>query len=82
MEIKKVKLRINGKIYELEIKSYETLLESLLRLGIISNLGSWCERGECGNCVVLIDGRPINSCLTLTMEVNRKDILTLLKGGK
>ncbi|MCS7233646.1 MAG: 2Fe-2S iron-sulfur cluster-binding protein [Synergistetes bacterium] len=77
--MQKVKIKLNGNPYEIEVKPYETLLDILLRLGIISSHKSWCNKGECGNCVVLIDGRPFNSCLVLAPEVNGKDILTITK---
>lgn len=82
MKLKRTRVKIDGNTYELEIKPCETLLESLIRLGIISNFRDWCERGECGSCLVLIDGKPVNSCLVLTVEVCEREILTVLKGGE
>ena len=74
---KTVKLIINRKEYSLEVGTNETLVEVLReRLGLTgAKIG--CNRGECGACTVLIDGEAVLSCLTLAIECEGKEILTI-----
>ena len=60
-----VALRVNGAAVEVEVAPDESLLEVLRgRLGLLGTKAA-CGRGECGACTVLVDGRPVMSCLTL-----------------
>ena len=63
-------LHVNGTAYHIDDAWYfETLLSVLrYRLGLIGTKQS-CETGSCGACTVLLDGRPINSCVTLAADV-------------
>lgn len=71
------RLNVNGTAHELEIEPHETLAEVLRdRLGLIGVRVS-CGEGECGSCTVLVDGRPTTSCLTLAMQVEGKEIVTI-----
>ncbi len=73
----KVSISINGKWHELAVEPYETLLNVLRnRLGLTgTKMG--CGKGECGACTVNINGRAILSCLTLAVQVDGKEILTI-----
>jgi len=80
-----VNLKVNGKAYRLEVEHRETLAEVLRdQLGFTgTKIG--CNRGECGACTVVINGRNIYSCSQLAVWMNGKEILTiegLAKGGK
>jgi len=68
---------INGRPYEVAIEPRMTLLE-LLRdeLGLTGTKYS-CGAGECGACTVLVEGKPVLSCLTLAIRVREKNILTI-----
>ncbi len=80
-----IELRVNGQTYDLEIDPWRTLLDVLrYRLNFTGTKES-CGEGHCGACTVLIDGEAINSCLTLAVEAQAKDILTiegLSEGGQ
>lgn len=72
-----ITLRINGETYDVLVPPWRTLLEVLREsLGLTGTKRS-CQEGQCGTCTVLIDGKPINSCLYLAIEAQGKDILTI-----
>jgi len=73
----KVHLKVNGKEYELEVPPNERLLDTLrYRLGLTS-VKEGCGRGECGTCIVLVNGMPRHSCLTLTATLDGSEVTTL-----
>ena len=63
--------------HELEVSVNETLAEILRNRLRLTGTKIGCGSGECGACTVLIDGQPILSCLTLVIECDGKDILTV-----
>lgn len=74
-----VMLRVNGKSYPLQIEPRVTLLDALReRIGLTGSKKG-CDRGQCGACTVLIDGRRINSCLTLAI-MHEGDEITTIEG--
>lgn len=72
-----IALRINGETKKLKVEPRTTLVEALRdHLGMTgTKIG--CDRGACGACTVIVDGRNINSCLTLALDVVGKDIRTV-----
>ncbi|MDY6861474.1 MAG: (2Fe-2S)-binding protein [Thermodesulfobacteriota bacterium] len=78
-------LKVNGETYEVTTDTNSTLLEILREnLGLIGTKEA-CDLGECGECTVLMDGKPVHSCLVLAIEAQEKEILTiegLAKEGK
>ncbi len=77
MGLKSIRLNVNGKKHALEVGVNETLADVLReKLGLTATkLG--CNRGECGSCTALINGEAILSCLTLAIECEEKEILTI-----
>ncbi len=73
----KVQLEINGESVELEVKPYETLLDTLRERLELTGTKEGCGLGACGSCTVLIDGVPTRSCITLTAEVQGARITTI-----
>jgi xanthine dehydrogenase YagT iron-sulfur-binding subunit len=72
-----VALEINGRLHRLLVEPRWTLLFVLReRLGITGTKAG-CERGECGSCTVLIDGRARYACMTLAMEAEGTEITTV-----
>ena len=72
-----VALEINGRLHRLLVEPRWTLLFVLReRLGITGTKAG-CERGECGSCTVLIDGRPRYACMTLATEAEGAAITTV-----
>jgi aerobic-type carbon monoxide dehydrogenase small subunit (CoxS/CutS family) len=80
-----VHLKVNGKRYQVQVEHRQTLAEVIRdELGLTgTKIG--CDRGECGACTVIIDGRNMYSCSQLAVWMAGKDILTvegLAKGEK
>jgi len=72
-----VALTINGRAHRLLVEPRWTLLFVIReRLGLTGTKVS-CERGECGSCTVLMDGRPRYACMTLAVEAEGAEITTL-----
>jgi len=65
----KVLFKLNGEQVVVDVEPNELLINTLRdKLGVKS-VKYACGIGECGNCTVLIDGEPVLSCLTLTVDV-------------
>ena len=78
-------LSINGTEHTLTLEPRVTLLDALReRLGL-TGTKKGCDRGECGACTVLVDGRRVNSCMTLAVMQEGREIITvegLARGGE
>ena len=79
---KTITLKLNGESRSLEVEPSDILLEVLRdKLGIKSpKIG--CERGDCGVCTVLLDGKSVRSCLILAIEADGHEITTVEGLGK
>lgn len=72
-----ITLTVNNKNYTLKVKPYERLIDVLrYKLKLIS-VKEGCGRGECGSCVVIMDGKLVASCLVPAYRANKSNILTL-----
>jgi xanthine dehydrogenase YagT iron-sulfur-binding subunit len=72
-----VKLKINGRAHQLLVEPRWTLLFVLREKLELTGTKVGCERGECGACTVLIDGRPQYACMMLALEAEGREITTL-----
>ena len=77
MDKEKISLKVNGKVYELEVYPHKTLLEVLRNELGLTGAKEGCGEGACGACTIIQDGKPIRSCLALAVEAQGKDILTI-----
>jgi len=68
---------INGRARELLVKPNETLLEILRSELHLKGTVEGCGVGVCGSCTVLVDGRPVSSCLMLSTNVEGKSVTTI-----
>jgi xanthine dehydrogenase YagT iron-sulfur-binding subunit len=72
-----IKLSINGEIKTLNVEPRTTLLDALRNRLDITGAKKVCDRGTCGACTVLKDGRPIYSCTALAIDVQGNNITTI-----
>ena len=72
-----VRLRVNGADRELTIEPRVTLLDALREVLALTGTKKGCDRGQCGACTVLVDGRRINACLTLAVMHEGSEITTI-----
>lgn len=72
-----IKIVVNGEDYKLLVRPNDLLLDLLRDRLDLTGTKEGCGTGDCGACTVLVDGKPVNSCLTLAIEVNGKNILTI-----
>lgn len=70
-------LKINGVNYEVSVSPTQTLSDLLREELGLTGTKIMCNEGECGACTVLIDGKPVLSCMTLAIETEGKNILTI-----
>jgi xanthine dehydrogenase YagT iron-sulfur-binding subunit len=73
----RVKLSVNGKPRELELDTRTTLLDALREHMQLTGTKKGCDHGQCGACTVLVDGRRINSCLTLAWMHEDEEVTTI-----
>lgn len=83
--MKRIRLTINGKIYERDVAENRTLLHFLREdVGLIGTKEG-CGAGECGACTVFLDGLTVNSCMVLAVEADGRSVETIegeAVGGK
>ena len=72
-----IRLRINGQDRAFDVESTVTLLDLLRERAGLTGTKKGCDHGQCGACTVLLDGRRINSCLTLAVMQNGHEVTTI-----
>jgi len=71
-----ISIKINGVDRKLEIKDNELLLDVIRDRAGVKSVKAGCWRGECGLCTVLLDGKPVKSCLVLAIEADGREVTT------
>src|SRR5216110_1864662 len=72
-----VRLTVNGEVRELQLRPWTTLLDALRDHLDLTGTKKGCDHGQCGACTVLVDGRRINSCLTLAVMKDGAAVTTI-----
>lgn len=72
-----IRFTLNGEETDVSFAPYKTLLEVLREDLDHTGTKHGCELGECGACAVLLDGKPVLSCLVLALECNGRKVLTV-----
>src|SRR5215469_14390182 len=72
-----VTLKVNGVAHRLDLAPWTTLLDALRDHLDLTGTKKGCDHGQCGACTVLVDGRRINSCLTLAVMNDGAEVTTI-----
>lgn len=75
----KISLKVNGNTHLLDLDTRTTLLDALREHLKLTGTKKGCDHGQCGACTVIVDGRRINSCLTLAV-MHGGDSITTIEG--
>jgi len=72
-----VQLNVNGQDWALEVEHRATLLDVLREDLALTGAKRACDRGECGACTVLVDGKPMLACILLAVQVRGRSVMTV-----
>ncbi len=73
----RITLKVNGAVKQIEVAPWTTLLDALREHLGLTGTKKGCDHGQCGACTVLVDGRRINSCLTLAVMQDGAEVTTI-----
>lgn len=77
MKTYQIEIKLNRESRKVEVTARETLLEVLRdKLGA-TEVKNGCGKGDCGACAVLLDGRAVNACLTLALQADGREVITV-----
>ncbi len=76
----KVQFKLNGRAIAEEVKPYETLLDFLREKLKVLSVKKGCDEGNCGACTILLNGKPVRSCLLLAIQMREGDEVTTVEG--
>lgn len=72
-----IRLTVNGEAHELSVEPRKTLLAVLRDQLGLTGTKEGCSTGDCGACTVIVDGRPLTSCLMLAVQADGREITTV-----
>jgi aerobic-type carbon monoxide dehydrogenase small subunit (CoxS/CutS family) len=76
-EATRIQLKVNGVLKELSVEPRETLADTLREHLHLTGTKVACNRGSCSSCTVLLDGVPVNSCMTLALDAVGREVSTI-----
>jgi carbon-monoxide dehydrogenase small subunit len=72
-----IQLTVNGELVEAAVDANRTLVQFLREDLELTGTKHGCGLGDCGACTVLLDGKPVNSCVVLAVQANGRSVLTI-----
>jgi carbon-monoxide dehydrogenase small subunit len=72
-----IQMTVNGELVEAAVEPNRTLLQFLREDLGLTGTKHGCGLGDCGACTVILDGKPVNSCLVLAVQARGRDVLTI-----
>ncbi len=72
-----IRIKVNNEWRTAEVTATETLLDTLRNKWRAVEVKNGCAQGDCGACSVLLQGRPVNACLVLSVQANGKEVTTV-----
>ncbi len=77
MKKKTLSLTVNGHNETLDVAPRQRLLDTL-RTGLgLTGTKEGCGTGDCGSCTILLDGKPVNSCMVLALQAEGREVTTI-----
>ena len=77
MEKQRIKIKINDKWAELFVYPHELLVDTLRETLHLTGTKKGCEKGDCGACTVILNGKAVNTCLVLSVQADGAELLTI-----
>lgn len=74
---KQILLTVNGEAHELEVEPRETLVDVIREKIGLTGTKKGCDTGDCGACTVLLNGKPVSSCMLLAIDADGGEITTI-----
>jgi carbon-monoxide dehydrogenase small subunit len=74
---KLISVTINGEVRDLAVEPFRSLLDVLRNEAGLTGTKKGCDVGDCGACTVILDGKPVNACLVLAVEVDGAQVETI-----
>jgi carbon-monoxide dehydrogenase small subunit len=74
---KPLRLTVNGELRQVLVEPYYSLLETLRETLRLTGTKLGCDEGDCGACTVLLNGKPVTSCLVLALSAHDADVITI-----
>src|SRR5919107_6380162 len=72
-----VTLNVNGQAYPVELEAHQSLLDAVRGPVGLTGSKEGCDDSECGACMMLLDGEPVNSCSYLALQAEGRDVTTV-----
>ena len=72
-----ITLNVNGRAHSLQVRHHWTLLDVIREQLDLIGSKKGCDRGECGSCTVLLDGKPVYACQLLAVQVGGRQVITI-----
>jgi aerobic-type carbon monoxide dehydrogenase small subunit (CoxS/CutS family) len=70
-------LRVNGVAYPIDVEAHTSLLQAVRDVIGLTGSKEGCDDSECGACMMLLDGKPVNACSYLALQADGRDVTTV-----